>query len=68
VKDFDLDLSESYMMGDDAIDILTGINAGCKTVLVLTGKGIETRSKLLDLNITPGIITENILTASYLCK
>ena len=62
-KDFNIDLSESYMMGDDLIDIEAGKNAGCRTVLVLTGKGRMTREKLLEKNIQPDIISENILTA-----
>lgn len=61
--DFNIDLSQSYMMGDDLIDIETGKNAGCRTVLVLTGKGRQTRERLAGLNIQPDLITENILTA-----
>jgi D-glycero-D-manno-heptose 1,7-bisphosphate phosphatase len=61
--DFNIDLSQSYMMGDDLIDIETGKNAGCRTVLVLTGKGRETRDMLLEKDIRPDLITENILTA-----
>ena len=33
-KDYNIDLSESYMIGDTENDILAGINAGCQTVLV----------------------------------
>ncbi|MCH5339463.1 MAG: HAD-IIIA family hydrolase [Acetatifactor sp.] len=33
-----IDLSESYMIGDSTVDIQTGINAGLKTVLVKTGQ------------------------------
>ncbi len=33
-KDYNIDLSESYMIGDSENDIQAGINAGCKTVLV----------------------------------
>lgn len=33
-KDFNIDLSESYMVGDGENDILAGKAAGCKTVLV----------------------------------
>jgi len=62
-EDFDIDLPESYMMGDDLIDIEAGKNAGCRTVLVLTGKGRMTREKLPESNIQPDIISENILTA-----
>lgn len=62
-KDFDIDLSRSYMIGDDQIDIETGKNAGCRTVLVLTGKGREMKEKLLERGIIPDLVTENILTA-----
>lgn len=33
-----IDLSESYMIGDSTVDIQTGKNAGLKTVLVKTGQ------------------------------
>lgn len=35
--DFCLNLQESYMIGDSTTDIKTGMNAGCKTILVKTG-------------------------------
>lgn len=40
--EFDLDLSRCFMVGDRLSDILTGQNAGTKTVLVLTGGGQQT--------------------------
>lgn len=43
--DFDLDLKESFMIGDKRSDILAGHAAGCKTILVLTGHGKEESSK-----------------------
>lgn len=33
-QDFNIDLSESYMIGDSENDILAGLNAGCNTILV----------------------------------
>lgn len=36
-KDYDLDLSQTYMVGDRASDVQAGINAGSKTILVKTG-------------------------------
>jgi histidinol-phosphate phosphatase family protein len=37
-----LDLSRSWMIGDGAVDLGAGRNAGCRTVLVLTGHGRRT--------------------------
>jgi len=62
-EDFELDLSQSFMIGDNSGDIEAGINAGCKTVLVLTGWGERYREKLKQKGITPDIISENLLTA-----
>lgn len=36
-KQFNIDLSRSWMVGDTTIDIQTGVNAGVRTALVLTG-------------------------------
>ena len=33
-EDFNIDLSQSWMVGDGENDIMAGINAGCKTVLI----------------------------------
>lgn len=41
-REYGLDLSRSYMIGDRPSDILAGQNAGCRTILVLTGVGRET--------------------------
>lgn len=34
-EDLDIDLSESYMIGDSQVDIEAGRNAGCRTIMVL---------------------------------
>ncbi|MCP5052555.1 MAG: HAD family hydrolase [bacterium] len=62
-KDFDIHLPGSYMMGDSLIDIQAGQRAGCKTVLLLTGKGGETQKQLDRHGIVPDMTAENILTA-----
>ncbi|NQU09273.1 D-glycero-beta-D-manno-heptose 1,7-bisphosphate 7-phosphatase [bacterium] len=41
-REFGLDLGRSYMVGDRPGDIQAGLNAGTRTVLVLTGAGRET--------------------------
>lgn len=33
-KDFNIDLTKSWMIGDEITDVLTGKNAGCRTILL----------------------------------
>lgn len=40
-KEFDIDLKKSFIVGDKKIDIELGKNAGCRTILVLTGNGMK---------------------------
>jgi len=42
IKDHNIDVKKSFMIGDKESDILAGKNAGLKTVLVGTGYGKET--------------------------
>jgi D,D-heptose 1,7-bisphosphate phosphatase len=44
-KEMDIDLSQSWVIGDKQADIDFGRKAGLKTILVLTGYGIETRKQ-----------------------
>lgn len=37
VNDLNIDLSKSFMIGDRTVDVMTGINAGLKTIIVNTG-------------------------------
>lgn len=42
VEKYNIDLSKSYVLGDTTMDIQTGVNAKCKTILVETGeKGLD---------------------------
>jgi len=38
-QDLNIDLKNSYMIGDKISDLKPGIKLGCKTILVLTGQG-----------------------------
>lgn len=62
-RDFNISLPDSFMIGDDYRDIQAGFRAGCQTVLVLTGKGEESRLKLKQEGLEPDFVAENILTA-----
>jgi len=44
---YGIDVNESYMVGDRASDILTGQNAGLKTVLLNSGYGLERMESLV---------------------
>lgn len=46
VKDHDIDLSRSIMVGDHATDIETARRAGIKSVFVMTGHGPEEKANL----------------------
>ncbi|HSK73324.1 MAG TPA: HAD family hydrolase [Pyrinomonadaceae bacterium] len=61
--DFNIDLSQSWMIGDKAIDSETGFNAGIKTALVLTGYG---KAEIEKLEKKPDLIAENLLEAARL--
>jgi D-glycero-D-manno-heptose 1,7-bisphosphate phosphatase len=59
-RDFSIDLKSSWMVGDKAMDIETGFNAGIKTALVLTGYG-QKAAEILERK--PDLIAENLLEA-----
>ncbi|MFX1276181.1 MAG: D-glycero-alpha-D-manno-heptose-1,7-bisphosphate 7-phosphatase [Promethearchaeota archaeon] len=63
-KNFGIDLKNSWMIGDHPSDILLGINAGFKTVYVLTGHGIEHINDLEERRIKPTIIANDFLAAA----
>ncbi len=59
VKAFNIDLSKSWIIGDSTADIQTGINAGIKTALVMTGDA----GKDGKYNAKPDITAANLLEA-----
>jgi histidinol-phosphate phosphatase family protein len=65
-KDFNINLKNSYMIGDQTSDILAGKRAGCKTILVKTGYGGKDKI----FSAKPDFVAENLLEAvnNILCK
>ena len=60
-EDLALDLDKSLMVGDSGVDLGAGRNAGCKTVLVLTGYGARTLEAVLKGELPcPDAVTANI--------
>jgi D-glycero-D-manno-heptose 1,7-bisphosphate phosphatase len=58
--DYAIDLENSWMIGDKALDVELGFNAGIKTALVLTGYG---KKHLELLPKKPDIVAENLIEA-----
>lgn len=50
-KDYNIDLTQSWMIGDDDNDVLAGANAGCKTGKVLSWNGKEQLSDKTKANV-----------------
>jgi D-glycero-D-manno-heptose 1,7-bisphosphate phosphatase len=60
-KSYDIDLKNSWVIGDHPHDIEMGKNAGCKTVYVLTGHGDK---HMKELEIKPDFIAKDLYEAS----
>jgi len=66
VLEFDLDLSQSYMIGDRYKDTLFANNAGLKSIFVKTGYGLGELTFQQNLwENQPTHIAENLLDAAY---
>ena len=63
-KEYNINLNESWVIGDHPSDILFGLNGGCKTVYLRTGHGERHLEELKQKNIKPDIITDHFLKAS----
>lgn len=61
VKEFRFNLRDAWIIGDNYSDIELGNNAGCRTLLVLTGLGKETAKKD---NERPTCIKSSLLEAA----
>lgn len=62
-EDLNLDLGESWMIGDTVSDLLAGRNAGCRaSILVRTGYGSRTEAK----GAPADHVVDNILAAARL--
>jgi len=59
-----IDLSSSYMIGDKASDLGAGWQAGCESILVLTGEGKKTFLQKDKWEKQPLYIAENLYQAA----
>ncbi len=61
---FQINLEKSYLIGDALSDLEMGQQAGCKSILVLTGKGKETEVSLRKGGPPVEFIAKDILKAA----
>lgn len=63
-EDLDIDIENSYVIGDRTSDLELGFRAGCKSILVLTGYGKELwKNSSGKINPPPAHTAENLLEA-----
>lgn len=61
--DLDIDLNKSYMVGDKSIDVLCGLNAGVKSVLINYGEDNTEINSLHNLGKNPNFVAANFTEA-----
>lgn len=60
-EEFNLDIQNSFVIGDHPHDIELGKNAGCKTIYLLTGHGEKHKDEITQ---KPDLIANNLLEAA----
>ena len=66
-REFKVNLKEAYFVGDTLRDVLTALAAGCKSILVLTGKEKMVNQK--DWEVKPDFVFKDLLgVAKFLVK
>jgi D-glycero-D-manno-heptose 1,7-bisphosphate phosphatase len=66
-RELGLDCAASYLVGDRITDILAGAQAGCRTILVETGKHLAppiTTSDPIDTRVEPGFRCADLASAT----
>ena len=62
-RELNVDLTQSFVIGDKYLDIETAHNVGAKGILVLTGYGREEREKRKTDAHQPDFVAENLMEA-----
>jgi len=62
-QELEIDLAQSYMIGDRYLDVEVAHAAGARSVLVMTGNGRAEYEKYRDLPQQPHFVAENLLKA-----
>ncbi|KYK22482.1 hypothetical protein AYK24_02080 [Thermoplasmatales archaeon SG8-52-4] len=66
-KDYDVDLSKSWMIGDGINDIQAGEKAGCKTILIGIMK-CDFCKIMEDVSVKPNFVAPNLYKASLVIE
>ncbi len=66
-EDFNINLKESWMIGDTLVDIAAGKSAGCKTIMIKSGLNnkLPKSEPFFDINIKPDKYVDNIMEVIY---
>jgi D-glycero-D-manno-heptose 1,7-bisphosphate phosphatase len=64
VKECGIDLRRSYTVGDRIVDVQAGRAAGTKTILVLTGYGMETVTECEAAGVVPDLTVRDLTEAA----
>ena len=62
-REMDIDIANSFMVGDRYLDIETGHSAGAKSVLVRSGDGADQLAEFRDFTDQPDFVADNLLHA-----
>ncbi len=62
-RDLNIDTKRSYMIGDKAEDILLGLNIQATPILLLTGYGQKSLSRLKKQKVEPAFVAETLKEA-----
>jgi D-glycero-D-manno-heptose 1,7-bisphosphate phosphatase len=68
IKEFNIDIKKSWMIGDHPSDIQFGLNADCKTIFLTTGHGDKHIDELKFLGIKPNYICHDFYSATKKIK
>jgi D-glycero-D-manno-heptose 1,7-bisphosphate phosphatase len=63
-EEYDIDLKSSYLVGDKLSDLLPARELGCRSVLVLTGHGMEHFKHLGDHDFRPDYVALDLYEAA----
>lgn len=64
-REWGVNLSQAYLIGDALTDLQAGQAAGCHTVMVLTGRGAEQVSRLPSMQLRPAPVLANLWAAVH---